>query len=134
MSLDRLVIDTNVVVSAILFPGSVPARALLKAQQHMVLASDATKLELLEVLKRDRFDAYIERNVREGLAAEFVNACKHVDIPTPIRACRDPRDDKFLELAVHGHADLLVTGDDDLLILDPFQGVQILTPADFLAR
>jgi putative PIN family toxin of toxin-antitoxin system len=57
-----------------------------------------------------------------------------VDIPFPIRACRDPRDDKFLEVAVHGHADLIVTGDADLLALNPFQGIAILTPAEYLER
>jgi putative PIN family toxin of toxin-antitoxin system len=57
-----------------------------------------------------------------------------VDIPFPIHACRDPRDDKFLEVAVHGHADLIVTGDADLLALNPFQGIAILTPAEYLER
>jgi putative PIN family toxin of toxin-antitoxin system len=57
-----------------------------------------------------------------------------VDIPFPIRACRDPRDDKFLEVAVHGRADLIVTGDTDLLALHPFRGISILTPAEYVAQ
>jgi putative PIN family toxin of toxin-antitoxin system len=57
-----------------------------------------------------------------------------IEIPSPIRACRDPRDDKFLELAVHGRAGILITGDADLLALHPFQGVDILSPADFLSH
>ena len=58
---------------------------------------------------------------------------EEVAITESVGACRDPKDDKFLELAVSGRADYLVTGDLDLLVLDPFRGVRILTPADFLA-
>jgi predicted nucleic acid-binding protein len=48
--------------------------------------------------------------------------------------CRDPKDDKFLEAALTSQADCLVTGDADLLVLDPFEGIPILRPAEFLAR
>jgi predicted nucleic acid-binding protein len=57
-----------------------------------------------------------------------------VTILSPVRACRDPRDDKFLEVAVHGRADAIVTGDRDLLDLNPFRGIAILTPAEYLER
>jgi uncharacterized protein len=132
MSIERVVVDTNVLVSGILFQQSIPSQALRKAQQLTMLASDATKLELIQVLERRRFDTYVELTVRRAVAAEYVGACVHVEIPFSIRACRDPRDDKFLEVAVHGHADILITGDADLLALHPFQGVAILTPASFL--
>jgi len=56
-----------------------------------------------------------------------------VELRGTLRVCRDPDDDKLLEIAVVGRADYLVTGDQDLLILDPFQGIPILTPAEFLA-
>jgi putative PIN family toxin of toxin-antitoxin system len=59
---------------------------------------------------------------------------ERVPITYSIRACRDPEDDKFLELAVNGNAALIVTGDKDLLALDPFQGIAIITPAGFLKR
>jgi putative PIN family toxin of toxin-antitoxin system len=133
MPIERVVVDTSVLVSGILFPQSLPAQALHKAQQLAVLASEATKLELIRVLERRRFDRYVELTVRRALAAEYVGACVHVDIPSAIRACRDPRDDKFLEVAVHGRADILITGDADLLALHPFQGIAILSPASFLA-
>jgi putative PIN family toxin of toxin-antitoxin system len=131
---ERLVLDTNVVLSGLLFPGSTPSRALLKAQAGEVLASDATLLELVEVMSRARFDRYVERRVRQRLMAEFANACEPVQIVSPIRACRDPRDDKFLDVAVHGRADVIVTGDRDLLDLNPFRGIEILTPAEYLKR
>jgi putative PIN family toxin of toxin-antitoxin system len=131
---ERVVLDTNVVVSGMLFPGSIPSQALFKTQKGRVLASEATNLELLEVLKRSRFDRYIEAGIRNALAAEYLNACELIPIPFPIHACRDPRDDKFLEVAVYGRAGVIVSGDADLLALHPFRGVAILTPAEFLDR
>ena len=59
-------------------------------------------------------------------------AAELVEITERIAACRDPKDDKFLELAVNGHADVLITGDADLLALNPFRRVPIITPADFV--
>jgi uncharacterized protein len=129
---ERLVLDTNVVLSALLFPGSLPGRALLKAQSCQALASDDTLLELVEVMGRARFDRYVERDLRQRLAAEYMNASETVQILYPIRACRDPRDDKFLEVAVHGRANLIVTGDEDLLALNTFRSIAILTPAAYL--
>jgi putative PIN family toxin of toxin-antitoxin system len=131
---ERLVVDTNVVLSGILFAGSVPAEALLKAQAATILTSEATRHELAEVMGRSRFDRYIERDLRQRLVEEYINASVAVDIPYPIHACRDPRDDKFLELAVHGRADAILTGDLDLLALHPFYGIDILTPAAYLRQ
>ena len=88
--------------------------------------------ELAEVMVRSRFDRYVEQEIRRRLVAEYLKAIVTVDIPSPIRACRDPRDDKFLEAAVHGRADLIVTGDRDLLDLNPFRGIAILAPAAYL--
>jgi putative PIN family toxin of toxin-antitoxin system len=51
-----------------------------------------------------------------------------------ISACRDSKDDKFLEVAINGSASCIVSGDEDLLLLNPFRGVPILTPRDFLNR
>ena len=133
-SFGRLVVDTNVVLSAFLFPGTVPGRALYRAQGSVVLASKLTLQELKEVADRARFDRYVEPEMRHRLVAEYMRATVMVDIPFPIRACRDPRDDKFLEVAVHGRADLIVTGDADLLALHPFRGITILTPAKYLER
>jgi putative PIN family toxin of toxin-antitoxin system len=128
----RLVVDTNVVVSALLFPGRIPKRALIEAQAGVVLASSAMCDELVEVMNRSRFDRYVEPEIRRRLVAAYIDATVMVDIREPIRACRDPRDDKFLEAAVHGRADLILTGDADLLALHPFRGIAIVTPAEFL--
>ena len=133
-SFSRLVVDTNVVLSALLFPGSTSSRALHQAQRCIVLASNATRQELEMVMDRSRFDRYVDRETRRRLSAEYLAATVTVIIPFPIRACRDPRDDKFLEVAVYGHADVIVTGDRDLLELNPFREIAILTPAEYLAR
>jgi len=95
-----------------------------------LLASDETLEEFRTVLMRGKFDRDVDREIREGMLQEYARLCTLVPIHTPIRACRDPRDDKFLEIAVHGRADAIVTGDQDLLVLHPFRGIAILTPRD----
>ena len=129
----RIVVDTNVVVSGLLFPGSILNQALHKAQTWEMLASEATKLEIVEVLSRPKFDRYVEVHLRQQLAAEYIHACQTVEVHSIIRACRHPKDDKFLELAVDARADLILTGDQDLLVLTPFRGIPIITPLEFLA-
>jgi hypothetical protein len=133
-SVERLVLDTNVILSELLFPGSTPRRALLEAQSSQVLGSDATLLELVQVMVRPRFDWYLDRSVRQRLVAEFMNSCEAIPVLDPIRACRDPKDDKFLEVAMNGQADVIVTGDRDLLDLNPFRGIAILTPRAHLEQ
>jgi putative PIN family toxin of toxin-antitoxin system len=128
----RIVVDTNVVLSGLLFPGSVPSRALLRAQAGTMLASTATCEELAETMSRSRFDRYVDTEIRLQLVREYQRTCVMVEIPSPIHACRDPRDDKFLEVAIYGKADVLLTGDADLLALHPFRSVEILSPAAFL--
>jgi putative PIN family toxin of toxin-antitoxin system len=131
---ERLVLDTNVLVSAALHFG-LPHQVLLKARgDGILLASEATLAELHEVLLRSKFDTYIEHAIREGIVEEYARNCTVISIASPIRICRDPRDDKFLEVAVHGRADAIVTGDRDLLALHPFLGIEILTPADYLKK
>jgi putative PIN family toxin of toxin-antitoxin system len=130
----RIVVDTNVVVSGLLFPLSVLNQALRKAQTWEMLASEATKLEIVEVLSRPKFDHYVELHIRQQLAAEYIHACKTIHVHSTIQACRHPKDNKFLELAVDGRADLILTGDQDLLILSPFRGIPIIAPTQFLAE
>jgi uncharacterized protein len=123
----RLVVDTNVYVSGLIFPASIPRQAISRAwEEGISLISEATWNELLTVLQKPKLTRYVEQAAVQEFLEQAWEVSDLIPIPTPIRVCRDPRDDKFLELAVHGHA--------DLLILHPFQGVQILTPADFLAR
>jgi putative PIN family toxin of toxin-antitoxin system len=131
----RIVIDTNVYVSRALRQGSVPGMAVDKAWlEATTLFSDATWLELQAVLKRAKFARYIQAGTLGPYLVKVREHSSLISIPTPIRACRDPKDDKFLEVAVHGRADVIVTGDTDLLALNPFRGIAILTPAEYLER
>ena len=85
------------------------------------------------MLGREKFDRYITREDRERFLAAFIGAAKFIEITEHVSACRDPKDDKFLELAVSGQATCIVTGDDDLLVLHPFREIPILSVAQFLA-
>jgi predicted nucleic acid-binding protein len=84
------------------------------------------------VLGREKFDRYLTREERDQCLIKLLHEATLVEIGEEVRACRDPKDDKFLELAVSGRASCLVTGDQDLLILHPFRGIPIMTPAQFL--
>jgi len=133
MSDPRLVFDTNVVVSAVLFLATVPARALELGQAvGRLLVSDETVEELRRVLMRTKFDRYVRSDERARFLGRVLDDAMLVEIIESIDDCRDPKDNKFLELAVSGDATHLVTGDDDLLVLHPFRGVAIVTPQAFL--
>ncbi len=129
----RIVVDTNVLISRLLAPASVPGRAVDKALENQLLVSEATLAELVAVLCRPKFDPYVTLGERERFFALLTRIATRVPIHHRVQACRDPNDDKFLELAVNGQAACIVTGDADLLALHPFRGVAILTPSAFLA-
>jgi len=132
---ERIVIDNNVPVSRLLLPASVPAEAVSKAiAVGQLLISEATLGELADVLSRPRFDAYVSVEDRQKFLRLLDRVAEMVPVTYTIRACRDAKDDKILELAVNGAADLIVTGDKDLLTMNPFQGIPIVTPAAYLNR
>jgi putative PIN family toxin of toxin-antitoxin system len=130
----RTVIDTGVAVSAVLLPRSVPRQAFDAAvSQGRLLVSKATVAELDDVFRRPKFDKYVREEKRLEFLAALVRDAEVVEITEAISECRDPKDDKFLELAVSGKANYLVSGDSDLLVLHPFRDIAILTPQAFLA-
>jgi uncharacterized protein len=132
MSSSLFVFDTNTLVSAVLVSGSIPQQALDKALQQGKLAQSlATMDELKEVLERPKFDKYITREERVRFFTALARESLLVEIHTKITACRDPKDNKFLELAVSAEAQAIITGDNDLLVLHPFRGISILTPRTF---
>ncbi|MDP2784387.1 MAG: putative toxin-antitoxin system toxin component, PIN family [Sulfurimicrobium sp.] len=130
----RLVVDTNAWVSRLLLPESVAALAVDRALTlGRVLVSEATLDELANVLARPKFDRYVSRADRREFIHQLAGIVEIVPILRRIQACRDPKDDCFLELAVNGQASHIISGDKDLLVLDPFMQIRILAPADFLA-
>lgn len=134
MKIERVVIDTNVLISAALLDDSVPARARNHAIRYgQLIASEQTFAELTGRLLAPRFDRYVSRAMRETLLKRLQPIIEIVPVIQVVRACRDPRDDMFLEAAVNGRADAVVTGDKDLLALHPFAGIAIVTPSNYLA-
>lgn len=120
MMRERIDFDTNTLISAALFRLSIPRQALDQALLYDdVLVSEATILELTSVLFRPRFDRYLSQAIREVFLASFLQQAQTITITEKITDCRDVNDNKFLELAVSGAAQTIVSGDDDLLSLDP---------------
>jgi len=129
----RVVLDTNVVISAMLLPLSVPRRALDRAMQEgRILISAATMTEVDEVIHRPKFDQYLSEEERIEFLTTLVHKAELVNVADKVTDCRDPRDNKFLELAVSGLATHIVTGDADLLVLHPFRGIIVVSPSAFL--
>lgn len=129
----RVVFDTSAIVSAALFGQSVPGRAFLRALRHgTVLVSEPLVRELADVLRRDKFAPYVSVEERDEFVQSLVHESRPIDITELVRECRDPNDDQILEVAVNGRAEYIVTGDADLLSMDPFRGIRIVTPAEFL--
>lgn len=128
------VFDTNSLVSASLIGGTKTARSLDRAIILGKIAfSNGTMDEFVEVLFRKKFDKYFLNNEEKSSAIERISLSAIFFSPTEvITECRDPKDNKFLELAVSANASCFIKGDKDLLTLHPFGGIPILNPTDFL--
>ncbi len=133
----RAVVDTNILVRALIKPqGTVgPVLRRLREGEYLLLFSESLLAELVDVLGRPRIRG------KYGIGADDVaTVLKLVDlrgelvIPRRrITVCRDAKDNQVLEAATSGRSDVIVTGDDDLLVLNPFEGIPIVTSAAFLA-
>jgi putative PIN family toxin of toxin-antitoxin system len=132
----RAVVDTSILIRSVLKPkGSAGlVLKLLKAGRFRLLYSAPLLEELADVLSRNRFrDKYgVSAADVANILALLVSEGEEVFPAVAIEACRDPKDNKVLEAALAGKADVIVTGDDDLHVLNPFKGIQILGPAAFL--
>ncbi|MCY4636095.1 MAG: putative toxin-antitoxin system toxin component, PIN family [Acidobacteria bacterium] len=134
MTVERFVLDTNVLISAALTPAGRP-RAILDAIRDghgVLLFSDETLGELRTRFHRPKFDRYVSRDARWLFLAQLEAVAEWVSIVGAKLGCRDPGDDMLLETALLGHADCLITGDQDLLVMSPFHGIPILTPTEAL--
>ena len=130
MTVPRLVLDTNVLVSSLLFPAGQLAwlREAWQSEAVVPLASGDTTRELIRVLAYPKFR--LTADERDDLLADYLPWCETVAVSERLDPpdCRDPADRPFLELALAGRADALVTGDHDLLVLAPAFPVPILSP------
>ncbi len=131
----RVVVDTNVLVSRLLAAESIPGLAVREARRRgRLLVSDATMYELAEVLSREKLERYVGREQRQRFLRQLTRIAEFVPIIRVVRECRDPNDDKFLEVALNGRADVIIMGDVDLLRMHPWREIAIVTPANYLRR
>lgn len=136
MTIERAVLDTNVLISAVLSGAGTPARLLdaLRGESAVLVFSPETFEELKSRLLRSKFDRYVSVSLRHRFLAEMDAVAEFTSIAGAAMGCGDPDDDKFLETALLGEADVLVTGDSDLLQMPPPGALSICTPADALLR
>ena len=129
-----IIFDASALVSAALKADSVPERALLRAEEVDVFAlSAAVDAEIAGVLNRPRFARAIPPARRERVLEILRRSAVWFEPAERVTDCRDPKDNKYLELAFAAGADTIVSSDDDLLVLHPWRGVQIQLPGDYLA-
>ncbi len=124
----KLVVDTNIFISAALSSTGAPAR-LVQASlaHHQLVFSQATFDELRTRLYRPKFDRYISLELRESLLHDFNASAHWVDIGESAVYCRDRDDDKFIETALKAQAHYLLSGDNDLLEVAPLPSLQIIS-------
>ena len=129
----RLVVDTNVLISSLL---SVGMMALLKrvVQDHTLLFSAVQLDEFKRVMVRPKFKGRIHQDQQAELLEALERDAVLVDVVSDVVVCRDPDDDHLLALSKDGNADILITGDEDLLVLKTFGKTRIFSPADFLRK
>jgi len=129
------IIDTNVVISIAVFSLFSPTSALEKILSSGILVfSEQVLQEYAETLSRNKFDKYISIEKRLVFLQKLIEKGILITVSEEIKACRDPKDDKYLELALTCNASCIITGDKDLLVLNPFKDISILTPVDFIAQ
>jgi len=135
----RIVLDTSTLVGAVLRQNSIPRQVLIKAlSEGELCASPATIAELEKVIARDKFDSYLDPKTRLDFVATYRDQVRLYQVSEDDEAalgipCRDPRDNKFLALALACSADVIVSSDDDLLTLNPYGDILVLTPKAYLA-
>lgn len=133
MKKTRVVLDTNIFLSALL--GSKKARFLIKeilSDEYQLVMSDKQIDEMKDVLCREKFNKVITKEVVDELM--FLLQIKIITpvIYSKINDCRDVKDNFILEEAVYGKAKYILTGDKDLLELNPYKGIQIITMNEFI--
>lgn len=136
MAISRFIFDTNTLVSAFLLEGGTTSLALTKAMNiGKIITTHVMQRELADVFLRSKFDKYVTFEKRV-LVLEFLDSQFEMwpESEEKIELCRDPKDNKFLALAALSNAACIVTGDEDLLVLNPFKSTVILNSRDFLTH
>lgn len=130
-----IVLDTSVLISAALFPGSVPDQAVIFAFEHFDVATSKAMLDELKAsLEKPKHQQYASIEKRLHFYDIFRANTRAITVTESITACRDPKDDMVLELAVAAGSLIIVSGDKDLLTMSPFRGIEILSPRQFITE
>ena len=134
MTVERVVLDTNVLISAVLSRSGAPAQVLdeLRCIRAALVFSEPTMTELATRLLKPKFDKYVNRETRLRFLAELDAISEFVGITGAPMGCRDRNDDMFLETALIAVCPIVVTGDEDLLAMNPWHEISILSPAESL--
>jgi putative PIN family toxin of toxin-antitoxin system len=128
-----IILDASTLIGAAIRRGSVPDQAVRQAfASDGVAVSEATLAELLDVLSRPRLARFIDPELRDEMLALLDAFGVFFTPATTVTDCRDAKDNKYLELALAAGAAVIVSSDDDLLVLHPWRGVRILRPAAYL--
>jgi uncharacterized protein len=131
----KIIFDTTTLIGVLTKPEGVCTEAfIIGIESYELLASSETLKELVTVAKRDKFDKYASREEREYIVIEYAKRVTLVEITKESTDCRDPKDNKFLSLALSGEASIIVSGDNDLLVLHPYLGVDILSVREFVEK
>ncbi len=129
----KIILDTNIIISALCFPFSKPRKVFdLSRRKGEILVSIQTLNELETVLMRPKFDKYIDRDLRLAFLNEYSKNVTLIESTKEVTGCRDEKDNKYLSLAVSSEADYIISGDKDLLVLDPYQSTRIISPDQFI--
>ena len=129
----KYVCDTNVLLSSLFSEKSPPAQAIKQIRLNGFFAfSSETFAELEEVLSRPKFDKYISKETRETFIKQIKALSIWYEIYQKVDFCRDPKDNKFLDVAIASYSDYLITGDEDLLVLENIGNTSIITPRTFI--
>jgi len=131
----RLILDTNILVSAFVFKSETASIVVRHAaKKHTLLFSESTFKELKSTLLKPKFAELVELPTISSFIINLVRIGEFIKPKEKITVCRDPKDNMYLELAVAGNADCIVSSDKDLLVLNPFRGIKIISPADLLIQ
>ena len=131
----RVVIDTNILASFAIRPNPDFEKIFDYIAAHGVsLVSDDTIAELFDVLRRDKFRKYLPLAQSIDYVEWYSGISEQVVVTEQVVACRDPKDDKFLSVAVSGKADCIIAGDHHLLEMIKFNGIPIYRPAEFIRQ
>jgi uncharacterized protein len=133
--LKNIVLDTNLIVSAVINPAGVASQTLDIAEANFdIVASKETLAELVEVLSREKFDRYASKDERKLFAMDYADTVKLISVQTVVTECEDPKDNKFLSLAVDARAVLVVSGDKKHLMgMTQYKGIPILGLREFIS-